>query len=211
MLEILVAILGGVVLLGAVGIIALRKRRAAARFDDDEDARDVAPVLYVPQARNTLEARRTLSEQRRVEPPIAMRPPAAAETASAPRPGARYIAPVMEVGTDTVLQLLPGRLVPVGSDVDQEIRFVRTLGINKFTFGRSVGPANTHIQLLAATASRMHAYMVMENGKWRIGNMSQTNQVLVNGEALDSGDEDRWLHDGDRIELGEVSFVFRER
>lgn len=210
MLEILVAILGGVVLLGAVGIIALRKRRVAARLDNDEDARDVAPVLYVPQARNTFDAKRNVVEHRS-DPVIAQHTISPAEIQGAPRPGARYIAPVMDVGTDSVLQLLPGRLVPAGSDVDQEIRFVRTPGVNKFTFGRSAGPANTHIQLLAATASRMHAYMVMDNGRWRIGNMSTTNQVLVNGVALDSGDEDRWLHDGDRIELGEVSFVFRER
>jgi hypothetical protein len=57
----------------------------------------------------------------------------------------------------------------------------------------------------------MHAYMIIENGRWRIGNMSETNRVFVNGEALALGDADRWLHDGDRIELGEVGFVFRER
>jgi pSer/pThr/pTyr-binding forkhead associated (FHA) protein len=41
--------------------------------------------------------------------------------------------------------------------------------------------------------------------------MSETNQVLINGVPLESADADRWLADGDRIELGEVGFIFRER
>jgi pSer/pThr/pTyr-binding forkhead associated (FHA) protein len=106
--------------------------------------------------------------------------------------------------------LWPGRLVPL-SGADEEIRFIRKPGVSRFTFGRSAGPADSHIQLLAATASRMHAYMEPEGGRWRIGNMSETNQVLINGEALESGDAARWLSDGDRIELGEVGFIFRER
>lgn len=124
--------------------------------------------------------------------------------------GRSYVAPLSGVGGDEIVQLLPGRLVPL-SGADEEIRFIRRPGVSRFTFGRSAGPAETHIQLLAPTASRMHAYVVIENGRWRIGNMSETNQVLVNGEALESGDADRWLADGDRIELGEVGFIFRER
>jgi hypothetical protein len=208
MLETLLTILVGVVVLGAVGFIAIRQRRAATRIDEDGDARDVAPVLYMPQPRNTFETPRTAAQPARMEPAVATRP---APLAASQVTGARYIVPLSVAQTDVVMQLLPGRLVPVGSDVDQEIRFIRTPGVNKFTFGRSAGPANTHVQLLAATASRMHAYMVIENGKWRIGNTSETNHVLVNGQPLESSDADRWLHDGDRIELGEVSFIFRER
>ncbi|HEX6065240.1 MAG TPA: FHA domain-containing protein [Longimicrobiales bacterium] len=124
--------------------------------------------------------------------------------------GRSYVAPLSGVGADEIVQLLPGRLVPL-SGADEEIRFIRRPGVNRFTFGRSAGHDDTHIQLLAPTASRMHAYVVIENGGWRIGNMSETNQVLVNGEAIESGDADRKLVDGDRIELGEVGFIFRER
>jgi hypothetical protein len=219
MLEIMLTILGGVVVLGGVGVFVLRQRRAAAQIDEDDDARDVAPVLYVPRPRNTFAAGVIRKEEPRIEPKAEPKAEPVwpnrmvAPPMPLPRPtaGPRYLAPLDGIGMDAVVQLLPGRLEPIGSDDDQEIRFIRTPGVNKFTFGRSTGPAHTHIQLLAATASRMHAYMIIENGRWRIGNMSETNRVLVNGEALELGDADRWLHDGDRIELGEVAFVFRER
>jgi hypothetical protein len=213
MLLITLTILGVAVLLAAVGILALRDRRVRTRYDDDRDAEDVAPMLYVPQPRNAL-AVSGQSIQPMKAPPRPVRPaapPTPVATQPVPLATATYIAPAAGSAMDGVLQLLPGRLEPVGSDVGQEIRFIRQPGENKFTFGRSAGPAETHIQLLAPTASRMHAYMINENGRWRIGNMSETNRVLVNGEALESGDADRWLHDGDRIELGEVAFVFRER
>lgn len=113
------------------------------------------------------------------------------------------------VDTDVTLQLLPGRLEPVERGMDQEIRFVRVPGVNRFTLGRNPGPAHSHIQLRAATASRMHAYMMFEDGHWRLGNMSQTNAVVVNGSPL-NGDP-RQLVDGDRIEFGELTFVFREQ
>lgn len=163
---------------------------------------DVAPVLFMPRVRNTPDVR---MPQEAVRPPAPRAPAGASKKAA----GRSYVAPVSGVGADEIVQLLPGRLVPL-SGADEEIRFVRTAGANRFTFGRSPGPAQTHIQLLAPTASRMHAYMVMEHGRWKIGNMSETNQVLVNGVAL-VGNEGRALVDGDRIELGEVGFIFRER
>ncbi|HEY0303909.1 MAG TPA: FHA domain-containing protein [Longimicrobiales bacterium] len=145
-------------------------------------------------------------------PQEAVRQPAPRPMATPPKKVGRpsYVAQLSTVGGDEMVQLLPGRLVPL-SGADEEIRFIKRPGVSRFTFGRSAGPAETHIQLLAPTASRMHAYVVIENGRWRIGNMSETNQVLVNGEALEAGDADRWLADGDRIELGEVGFIFRER
>jgi hypothetical protein len=200
-------ILGGLFLLGGVGMFAWRKRNPNVGLDEERDDGDVAPVLYVPRPRNTLEERQAeIQQPRRVFATGRVATPAVNGHREAPM----YVAPLSDL-SGGVVQLWPGRLEPVGSNVDQEIRFLRTPGIQRFTFGRSPGPANSHIQLLAATASRQHAYMVIENGRWRIGNMSETNRVLVNGEALESGDADRWLNDGDRIELGEVSFVFWER
>jgi hypothetical protein len=111
---------------------------------------------------------------------------------------------------DTTLQLLPGRLEPADPGTEQEIRFVRLPGSKRFTFGRNEGPAHTHIQLHAATASRMHAFMEFDGGRWHLGNMSRTNRVVVNGAPL----HDEVVHalaDGDRIEFGELAFVFRVR
>ena len=111
---------------------------------------------------------------------------------------------------DTTLQLLPGRLEPVAENAHHEIRFVRVPGLNRFTLGRNPGPAHSHIQLKAVTASRMHAYMEFDGGRWHLGNMSRTNRAVVNGSPL-NGDAPRPLEDGDRIEFGELTFVFRER
>jgi hypothetical protein len=204
MLAIAIIVLSGGAILATAGVVIYRRRRAseAYRDPDDEDA-DVAPVLFMPRARNTPEVQ---MPQEAVRQPVLKAAPAPA-TKTGPR---RYLAPLSEVGADEIVQLHPGRLVP-DDGAGEEIRFIRSPGVNRFTFGRSPGPAQTHIQLLAPTASRMHAYMVIEDGRWRIGNMSETNQVLVNGEALESGEADRWLVDGDRIELGEVTFIFRER
>lgn len=183
--------------MATVGILAYLKRRAAeVGRSSDEDLTPVAPLLFMPQPRNS------------------RRLPHAATPVQRPATHARqrnYVAPLSGAGVDGTLQLWPGRLEPAEGGSDQEIRFIRTPGSNRFTFGRSVGPAHTHIQLLAQTASRMHAYMIIEDGRWRIGNMSQTNRVLVNGAPLETGDADRWLEDGDRIDLGEVGFIFRER
>ena len=117
--------------------------------------------------------------------------------------------PVDAPGTDVTLQLLPGRLEPVDRGAEQEIRFVRVPGMNRFTLGRNPGPAHSHIQLRAVTASRMHAFMIFEAGRWQLGNMSETNAVVINGSPVNGGPQ--LLEDGDRIEFGELTFVFRER
>jgi pSer/pThr/pTyr-binding forkhead associated (FHA) protein len=53
--------------------------------------------------------------------------------------------------------------------------------------------------------------MRYDGGEWRIANLSSTNPVVVNGEELNGGGDARPLHEGDRIEMGEIAFVFRER
>ncbi|HEX5521590.1 MAG TPA: FHA domain-containing protein [Longimicrobiaceae bacterium] len=117
------------------------------------------------------------------------------------------------IPTDGTLQLLPGRLEVVGGqDLGQEIRFVRTPeGPQEVTFGRSDGPPHRHVQLRAATVSRAHARMVFEDGAWTIFNLSRTNPVVLNGDELDGDGSEHALQDGDRIEMGEVVFTFRER
>ncbi len=115
--------------------------------------------------------------------------------------------------SDGTLQFLPGRLEIVeGRDDGHEIRFVRTWGPdgNQVTFGRSEGAPYRHVQLHQATVSRLHARLAYLEGRWYLENLSQTNPVVLNGRPVDS-DGGLPLGEGDRIEMGEVAFVFRER
>jgi hypothetical protein len=110
------------------------------------------------------------------------------------------------------LQILPGRLeVVAGADSGHSIRFVRAGGEPEVTFGRSEGPPYRHIQLRAPTVSRQHARMRFGGDGWNIANLSQTNPVVVNGRELVQREEEIPLRDGDRIEMGEVAFLYRER
>lgn len=133
---------------------------------------------------------------------------------------------------DGTLQFLPGRLeIAAGHDAGQEIRFVRTPGPDGtcITFGRAEGAPYRHVQLREPTVSRVHARMLLEAGspngslrgsttpnasRWRLENLSSTNPVVVNGRALDSNGNvasSVMLSEGDRIEMGEVAFIFHER
>ena len=204
MLAFVIIVLSGGAILATAAVVLHRRRRAAMAYrDPDEGEMDAVPMLFVPRVRNAPDV---LMPQPTGPAPLPKPAPAPQKKVA----GRSYVVPLSAVGSDEIVQLLPGRLVPL-SGGDEEIRFIRRPGVTRFTFGRSPGPAESHIQLLAATASRMHAYMEIDQGHWRIGNMSETNQVLVNGEALESGDAERVLVDGDRIELGEVGFIFRER
>jgi hypothetical protein len=133
---------------------------------------------------------------------------------------------------DGTLQFLPGRLtISAGRDAGHEIRFVRTSGPDGtcITFGRAEGAPYRHVQLREPTVSRAHARMSLEAGsggvqpsghpggsagRWRLENLSSTNPVMVNGRALGTHAgplASVILSDGDRIEMGEVAFVFHAR
>jgi pSer/pThr/pTyr-binding forkhead associated (FHA) protein len=134
---------------------------------------------------------------------------------------------------DGTLQFLPGRLViAAGQDAGHEIRFVRTAGPDGtiVTFGRAEGAPYRHVQLREPTVSRLHARMELDQRgapgaasrgttsgqapRWRLDNLSSTNPVIVNGKPLEAHDAPTasvMLSDGDRIEMGEVAFVFHAR
>ncbi len=117
------------------------------------------------------------------------------------------------VPADGTLQFLPGRLeINTGLDAGREIRFVRVDGPDgiEVTFGRSEGALYRHVQLRDKTVSRAHARMHFEDGTWYLENRSQTNPVVHNGVEMPAA-IGRPLTDGDRIEMGEVIFTFRER
>lgn len=111
------------------------------------------------------------------------------------------------------LQMLPGRLVIVeGEEAGREIRFVR-LGANpqRVTLGRSPGRPYEHVQLRAATVSRMHARLQYDDGRWHVENLSRTNPLVLNGRAVAPGAPPHPLAEGDVLELGEVICRFHER
>ncbi len=140
-------------------------------------------------------------------PPLASSP-ARANGAAATSKVVHEIPPM-----DGTLQFLPGRLEVVdGESPGRDIRFVRTWGeVPEITFGRVTGPPYRHVQLRSQTVSRQHARMQYVDGRWKLTNLSQTNPVLINGQALDSAHGHRVLRDGDQIEMGEVVFRYRER
>jgi len=120
-------------------------------------------------------------------------------------------APPTEDQGDLTLRMLPGRLEAVTGYPGHEIRFVALPGVTRFTLGRMGGPRYRHIQVPEPTVSRMHAFMEFRDGGWSIGNLSETNGVVVDGQVLSSVEETVGLHEGSRIEMGEVIFIFRER
>jgi hypothetical protein len=120
-------------------------------------------------------------------------------------------APVSD-GAENTLQILPGRLAVVeGMDKSEPVRFVRTGPRVEVTFGRAEGPLYEHVQLRSQTVSRKHACMRFDGAGWTLVNFSRTNPVTVNGEELIADGDPRRLHEGDRIGMGEVTFIFHER
>lgn len=112
---------------------------------------------------------------------------------------------------DGTLQFFPGRLEVIeGHDAGHEIRFVKAAGpdSNIITFGRLEGPPYRHIQLREPTVSRQHARMILRDGTWHLENLSGTNPVIVNGDALTGQGTTVPLKNGDRVEMGEVTFRF---
>jgi FHA domain len=112
---------------------------------------------------------------------------------------------------DGTLQFYPGRLEVIeGRDAGHEIRFVKTAGPDSdtITFGRLEGPPYRHVQLREPTVSRQHAKMTLRGGSWSLENLSGTNPVVVNGNALSGQGTTIVLADGDRVEMGEVTFRF---
>ncbi|HJR64633.1 MAG TPA: FHA domain-containing protein [Gemmatimonadaceae bacterium] len=228
------ALTAAVVAISMVVLHIKRRRDAWRTFDDDSS---LPPLFFSPGSLAPGEHSLTPARPWRVSPlddaprgsvatiprPEYSAPPparAAHPAPSAPQPTTvpsptpdststvRFFRP-----PDGTLQLLPGRLEIVGGENDkQDIRFVRSRGQTPtITFGRSEGPPHQHVQLHASTVSRMHARMEYEQQRWKLVNLSVTNPVLVNGEELSAVEGTRLLEDGDRIEMGEVVFRFRER
>jgi serine/threonine protein phosphatase PrpC len=133
-----------------------------------------------------------------------------------PEPGSRHaevapeVTPEPDPFAEGTLQLLPGWLETVSGEApSSEIRFVRVPGAPpEVTFGRQPGPEFRHVQLRSPAVSRLHARMVLVEEGWTLRNESGTNPTVVNGTPLDSASGDVLLVEGDRIEMGDVVFVY---
>lgn len=115
---------------------------------------------------------------------------------------------------DGTLEFLPGRLEVVGgADRGQEIHFVRPADdeLPSITFGRLEGPPHRHVQLLDRTVSRQHARLTFVDARWHLTNLSRTNPVSVNGAPMPDEGPAITLVNGDRIEMGAVVFLFRDK
>jgi pSer/pThr/pTyr-binding forkhead associated (FHA) protein len=115
---------------------------------------------------------------------------------------------------DGTLQFLPGRLEIVdGRELGQEVRFIRQPGPGptEVTFGRQEGVPYRHVQLYEPTVSRLHAKVTQEGANWRLTNLSRTNPVSVNGASMAPQNTSVLLKEGDRIEMGEVVFLFHAK
>lgn len=112
---------------------------------------------------------------------------------------------------DGTLTILPGRFLVEEGDRDVEIRIVRTGQSEReeTTIGRDPGHIYRHVQLKAPSVSVRHAKLVCEGRAYSLVNYSRTNPTRVNGEPLPEN-ASRRLVDGDTIEIGEVSIVYRE-
>ena len=141
-------------------------------------------------------------------------PPPETPPAGTPRVngnGDADVAPKAPRPAERTLQFLPGRFeVLAGRGLGSEIRFVRTGGPDgsSITIGRSEGPPYRHIQLDVPTVSRRHAQMRWDGARWSLTNLSTTNPVSINGVALPGEGTAIDLVDGDRVEMGEVTFRF---
>jgi len=154
--------------------------------------------------------------------PVAIRVPAA--RSSTPSSATAHVDPLDpgvsgsrdsvagQLALDHTLQLLPGRLeIEQGAGSGGEIRFVRVPGPRQeITLGRAEGPPHRHIRLDSQTVSRQHARLIFRDGTWILRNESSTNPTVHNGRQLDSVTEGAVLRDGDRIDLGDMTFTFRQ-
>ncbi|NNM31512.1 MAG: FHA domain-containing protein [Gemmatimonadetes bacterium] len=110
------------------------------------------------------------------------------------------------------MQLLPGRLEVIAGMPTDSIRFIKQPGTNQsVTLGRTRGEPGSHIQIPSPTVSRMHVRMSFEGGRWTLENLSETNPVAINGRPATGRGARCVLSDGDRIEMGEVAFFYRQR
>ncbi len=167
----------------------------------EEAVLDAAPAAAQTAAPSAAPSPEALRPEPAPEPPLAALPSTElplAETMQFVRP------------TDEALQLLPARLEVVsGIAPRQVLRFVRVPGKPaEMILGREAASSPQQVTLTSSTVSRRHARVTYADGRWLVTNLSRTNPVVVNDQALNEFEGARPLLDGDRIELGDVVLRF---
>lgn len=190
------------IVLVLAGVLGIRRwLRARARGESEDEDNSDMPLLVFPIRSEAPQ----IAGKSRLQPEFRPR---------TEPPADRRVAVTMVTDGEAAngtLQLLPGRLEVVNGDQPKEIRFVKLPGTPVVTFGRGAGEPHTHVQVESPTVSRLHAQMRFEHGRWHITNLSGTNPVVVNGQPMNHNGNERMLHDGDQVEMGEVTFRFHSR
>jgi len=181
----------------------------------------VPPPLVVPihprfarQADQLVRDAASVAAQPEPAPPAVAAPaePPTAASATAPSSPEPPLGETMQFvrPTDDALQLLPARLEVVsGIAPRQVLRFVRLPGKPaEMILGREAASSPQHVTLTSSTVSRRHARVTYADGRWLVTNLSRTNPVVINDQALNEFEGARPLLDGDRIELGDVVLRF---
>lgn len=208
-------------LAGLAGAFLLWRRQGGERrrdhgpillFDRSDDS-PAAPSPPLPPAKTpAAPSTPTVSSSPPRPPPSSSTVSESVRATSAPSETVEAGPVRFERASEGTLQLLPGRFV-IDSEAGkgEEIRFVRVPGSPaQITFGRSAGPAHRHVQLQSPTVSRLHAELNFNENTWTLQNRSSTNPTILNGRSLASQVSAVDLHDGDRVEMGEVVFLFHQ-
>lgn len=90
-----------------------------------------------------------------------------------------------------------GLLVLKGTNIGE----IFTLNKDEFNIGREI---DSDIFLDDITVSRKHAYIVKADKYYKIVDMGSLNGIYVNGKLI----EERYLENGDRIQIGKYVFYF---
>jgi serine/threonine protein kinase len=125
------------------------------------------------------------------------------------RASRREEAPAVDyIGNPSTGDLLPFSLLVTGDGPQRDVRIVCDDGLapEEILIGRTVGPRGLHLS--SRTVSGAQARIVREADRYLVENLSGSNRTLVNSRPL-GDDERRPLQNGDRIEMAEVSIVFR--
>jgi|GEM_PF-6919193 len=79
--------------------------------------------------------------------------------------------------------------------------------INEFTFGRSAGDKETHIQLKSDAVSRIQAKLITSNDRYTLINYSDSNPTSVNDKTLEPN-ESIEIRNGDIVSMADVVLKF---
>ena len=192
---------------------------ASTRRDPKADL-DFIRDLQLPDSADGLKPRARPAARPDLQPagsePVVVQAPSAPEVGYGPPPPAYPVPEPSHAGQngygDPTLQLLPGRLEVITGMPTDSIRFIKQPGVTQsVTLGRTRGEPGTHVQIPSPTVSRMHVRMSFEGGRWTLENLSETNPVSINGRPATGRGARCVLSEGDRIEMGEVAFHFRQR